>query len=55
MRRIRFRIASLLIAVVFVAVGFAALRESSELWDSGLFHSDARCPPRLDPPCRSPQ
>ena len=37
MRRIRFHIASLLIAVSFVAVGFAALRESSELWDNGLF------------------
>ena len=37
MRRIRFNIASLLVAVLFVAVGFAALRESSDLWDSGLF------------------
>jgi WD40 repeat protein len=37
MRRFRFNIASLLIAVLFVAVGFAALRESNETWDSGLF------------------
>jgi hypothetical protein len=37
MSRIRFSIASLLVAVLFVAVGFAALRESSELWDSGVF------------------
>jgi hypothetical protein len=37
MRRIRFNIASLLIAVLFLAVGFAALRESNDLWDSGLF------------------
>jgi hypothetical protein len=37
MRRIRFNIASLLVAIVFVAVGFAALRESNELWDSALF------------------
>ena len=37
MRRIRFNIASLLIAVLFVAVGFAAQRESNEVWDSGLF------------------
>ena len=37
MRRIRFNIASLLVVVLFVAVGFAALRESNDLWDSGLF------------------
>ena len=36
MSRIRFSIASLLVAVLFVAVGFAALRESNELWDTGL-------------------
>jgi hypothetical protein len=37
MRRFRFNIASLLVVVLFVAVGFAALRESNEAWDSGLF------------------
>jgi hypothetical protein len=37
MRRIRFTIASLLVVVLLVAVGFAALRESSELWFSGVF------------------
>jgi hypothetical protein len=37
MRRFRFTIASLLVAVLFVAVGFAALRESNDLWDSGIF------------------
>ncbi len=37
MKRIRFTIASLLVVVLFLAVGFAALRESSDLWDSGLF------------------
>ena len=37
MRRIRFTIASLLVVVLFVAVGFAALRESNDLWDSGVF------------------
>jgi len=37
MKRIRFTIASLLVVVLFVAVGFAALREASEIWDSGLF------------------
>ena len=36
MRRIRFTIASLLMLVLFVAVGFAALRESNDLWDSGV-------------------
>ncbi len=37
MRRIRFTIANLLVVVLFVSVGFAALRESSDLWDIGLF------------------
>jgi hypothetical protein len=37
MRRIRFSIASLLVVVLVLALGFAALRESSEPWESGLF------------------
>jgi hypothetical protein len=37
MRRIRFNIASLLVVVLVLGVGFAALRESSDLWESGLF------------------
>jgi WD40 repeat protein len=37
MRRIRFNIANLLVFVLILGIGFAALRESSELWDSGLF------------------
>jgi len=37
MRRIRFNIASLLAVIFVVGVGFAALRESSDLWESGLF------------------
>jgi hypothetical protein len=37
MRRIRFTIASLLGAVVFVALAFAALREATEFWDSAVF------------------
>jgi hypothetical protein len=37
MRRIRFNIASLLVVVLFLAVGTAALRESNEVWDSGVF------------------
>jgi hypothetical protein len=37
MRRFRFKIANLLVVVLFFAVGFAALRESNEIWDSGLF------------------
>jgi hypothetical protein len=36
MTRIRFTIAGLLILVLYVAVGFAALRESNDLWDSGV-------------------
>jgi hypothetical protein len=37
MRKFRFNIASLLAAILVLGVGFAGLRESSELWDSGLF------------------
>jgi hypothetical protein len=37
MRRLRFTISSLLVVVLFLAVGFAALRESNDLWDSGIF------------------
>src|SRR5262245_22121655 len=37
MSHIRFTIASLLVVVLLVAVGFAALRESNDLWDSGVF------------------
>ena len=37
MKRIRFNIASLLVIIFIHGVGFAALRESSDLWDSGIF------------------
>jgi hypothetical protein len=37
MRRFRFTIGSLLGVVVFVAVAFAALREATDPWDSGVF------------------
>src|SRR5271166_4360934 len=37
MKHIRFSIASLLLVVLFVAAGFAALRESNETWNSGVF------------------
>jgi len=37
MRHIQFTIASLLVVVLFVAVDFAALRESRDLWESGVF------------------
>ncbi len=37
MRRIRFNIASLLGVIVVFGVGIAALRESSDLWESGVF------------------
>ena len=37
MRRFRFNIASLLVIVFILGVGFAALREASALWESGLF------------------
>ena len=37
MRRIRFNIASLLVIILVLGIGFAALRESNDLWDSGVF------------------
>jgi hypothetical protein len=37
MRYLRYNIASILGAIVFVGVGLAALREGDDLWDSGLF------------------
>ena len=37
MKRIRFTISSLLIAVLFLGVGIAALREATHTWDSSTF------------------
>jgi hypothetical protein len=37
MRRFRFRIGTILILIVALGVGFAALRESNDAWDSGIF------------------
>jgi hypothetical protein len=37
MRRFRFRIGTILILIFVLGVGFAALRESSDIWDSGVF------------------
>ena len=37
MRHFRFSIANLLFVVLVLAIGFAALRESSDIWDSGIF------------------
>jgi hypothetical protein len=37
MRKFRFNIASLLAFILVLGVGFAALRESSDLWESGVF------------------
>ena len=37
MRRFRFHIGTLVILVLLVGVGFAALRESDETWDSSIF------------------
>jgi hypothetical protein len=37
MRKFRFNIASLLTTVFMIGVGLAALRESSDLWESGIF------------------
>jgi hypothetical protein len=37
MPKLRFNIASLLVVIVVLGVGFAALREASDLWECGLF------------------
>jgi hypothetical protein len=37
MRRIRFTIGGILVLVVFLAVAIAALREATDLWESGVF------------------
>jgi hypothetical protein len=37
MRKLRFNIANLLVIILVLGVGFAALRESSALWESGIF------------------
>jgi hypothetical protein len=37
MRRFRFTTASLLVVVLVLGVGIAALREASDFWDSGVF------------------
>jgi len=37
MLKLRFNIASLLGVILILGVGFAALRESSDLWESGVF------------------
>jgi hypothetical protein len=37
MRRFRFRIGTLLTLIIVLGVGFAALRESNDTWDSGVF------------------
>jgi hypothetical protein len=37
MRRFRFHLGTLVILILVLAVGFAALRESSDLWESGMF------------------
>ena len=37
MRRFRFHLGTLVIVVLVLALGFAALRESNEPWESGLF------------------
>jgi WD40 repeat protein len=37
MKRIRFNIASLLVVIFILGVGFAALRESNDTWDSSVF------------------
>jgi cbb3-type cytochrome oxidase subunit 3 len=37
MRRFRFHLGTLVILILLLGVGFAALRESNEIWDSSIF------------------
>ena len=37
MIRFRFHLGNIVILILFLAVSFAALRESNEIWDSGIF------------------
>jgi hypothetical protein len=37
MRRFRFHIGTLLVLIIVLGVGFAALRESNDAWDCGIF------------------
>jgi hypothetical protein len=37
MRRFRFHLGTLVILILFLGVGLAALRESNDTWDSGIF------------------
>ena len=37
MRRFRFHLGTLVILILLLEVGFAALRESNEIWDSSIF------------------
>jgi hypothetical protein len=37
MHRFRFRLGTLLILIIVLGVGLAALRESNDIWDSGVF------------------
>jgi WD40 repeat protein len=37
MRRFRFHLGTLVILVLILGIGLAALRESNEIWDSGVF------------------
>src|SRR5262249_50719764 len=37
MRRLRFHLGTILILIIVLGVSFAALRESNDTWDSGIF------------------
>ena len=50
MRRIRFNIANLLVIIFILGVGFAALREASDLWESGVFTLTLAALSNLDRP-----
>ena len=49
MRRFRFHLGTLVILVLLLGVGFAALRESNEIWDSSIFSITLGASIDLDP------
>jgi hypothetical protein len=55
MRRFRFHIGTLVILVLVLGVSLAALRESNEIWDNGIFTMTlvilliSSCSPSIEP------
>ena len=43
MRRFRFHLGTLVILILLLGVGFAALRESNDTWDNSIFSITLAC------------